>query len=148
MNAAWDGRDFASIERDDITALMDEVEASSGTREANSVLQTFSSLANWHAKRTRHYRSPIVKGMWRGKKVKRDRILSDDEMRAVWKQAEANGIYDALVRLALLTAQRQDKLASMKWSDVEYGVWTIATEEGEKGNAGVLVLPEAAVRII
>ena len=30
MIAAWDGRDFASIERDDITALMDEVEARRG----------------------------------------------------------------------------------------------------------------------
>jgi integrase len=90
----------------------------------------------------------MVKGMRRGSSTKRDRILNDDELRAVWKQAEANGTFGALVRLALLTAQRQDKLASMKWSDVKDGVWTIATEEREKGNAGVLVLPDAAVAII
>jgi integrase len=66
----------------------------------------------------------------------------------VWKQAESNGTYGALIRLALLTAQRQDKLASMKWADVSDGVWTIATQEREKGNAGTLVLPQEAVAII
>ena len=137
-----------SIERDDVTKLLDEIEENHGTRSANYALQVFSSMANWHATRSRHYRSPLVKGMRRGKATKRDRILNDDELRAVWKQAETNGTFGALVRLALLTAQRQDKLASMKWSDVKDGVWTIATEEREKGNAGELVLPDAAVAII
>ena len=86
--------------------------------------------------------------MRRGTPTKRDRILNDDELRAVWTVAETNGTYGALVRLALLTAQRQDKLASMKWEDVKDGVWTIATEDREKGNAGVLVLPEQAVAIL
>ena len=63
----------------------------------------------------------------------------------MWTQAEANGTFGALIRLALLTGQRQDKLASMKWSDVKDGVWTIDTEEREKGNAGELVLPDEAV---
>jgi integrase len=148
MSEAWDGRDFASIERDDVTKLLDEIEENHGTRSANYALQVFSSMANWHATRSRHYRSPLVKGMRRGSPTKRDRILNDDELRAVWKVAESNGTFGALVRLALLTAQRQDKLASMKWSDVKDGVWTIATEEREKGNAGVLVLPAEASAII
>jgi integrase len=148
MNAEWSERDFTSIERDDITRLMDAVEVNSGTREANHLMQTFSSIANWYATRSRHYRSPIVKGMWRGKRVKRDRILTDDELRAVWQQAEANGVYGALIRMALLTAQRQGKLATVKWSDLDGSVWTIATEEGEKGNAGVLILEGAAMAII
>lgn len=55
----------------------------------------------------------------------------------------------APVRLALLTAQRADKVASMKWSEISpAGEWRIATEEREKGNAGLLVLPVAALAII
>jgi integrase len=148
MAEAWEGRDLASIERDDITKLLDVLEQKHGTRAANYALQTFRALANWHQSRTRHYRSPIVPKMWRGERVKRDRILTDQELRAVWKQAEANGVYGALIRLALLTAQRQAKLASMKWSDIEDGVWTIATAPREKGNAGKLALPREALDII
>ena len=36
----------------------------------------------------------------------------------------------------------------MKWSDIKDGVWTIATEKREKGNAGALRLPPVAVEII
>jgi integrase len=147
MTEAWQGRDFASIERDDVTALMDQIEKR-GKRQANLALQVFSALANWQAKRSRHYRSPLVKGMRRGEPTKRKRILNDDELRALWAQAEANGVYGALIRFALLTAQRQDKLATMRWSDLDGNVWTIATEAGEKGNAGLLDLPEAAAAII
>ena len=85
MTEAWGERDFAIIERDDVTKLLDEIEENHGTRSANYTLQVFSSMANWHATRSRHYRSPLVKGMRRGKPTKRDRILNDDELRAVWK---------------------------------------------------------------
>ena len=128
--------------------LLDDIELENGPRQATYCLQVFSSLANWYAARDDNYRSPLVKGMRRGSPTKRDRTLNDDELRAVWTVAETNGTFGALVRLALLTAQRQDKLASMKWEDVKDGVWTIATEDREKGNAGVLVLPEAAVAIL
>jgi integrase len=37
----------------------------------------------------------------------------------------------------------------MRWEDISTdGVWTIATEEREKGNAGKLVLPRLAIEII
>ena len=74
------------------------------------------------------------------KETERKRILSDDEIRAVWNAA--TGSYGRLVRFLLLTAQRREKVASMQWSDLAGNVWTIRTEEREKGNAGELVLPE------
>ena len=53
------------------------------------------------------------------------------------------------MRLLLLTAQRRDKVATMKCSDISPdGTWTIATERGEKGNAGSLKLPQVALDII
>ena len=83
------------------------------------------------------------------KNRKRARILDDDEIRAVWAVADANGTFGAIVRLALLTAQRREKIAALRWEDVTVdGVWNIPTEEREKGNGGALVLPEAALAII
>jgi hypothetical protein len=43
------------------------------------------------------------------------------------------------------SAQRR---VTLKWDDIADGVWTIATEQREKGNAGVLKLPPVAVAII
>ena len=105
---------------------------------------------NWFATRHDDFVPPIVKGMRRTntKERARARILNDDEIRAIWKAAESNGVYGAFIRLALLTGQRRAKLASMKWSDVENGVWNIATEKREKGTGGTLALPKLALDII
>jgi integrase len=149
MLQEWTGRQFASIGRGDVTRLLDKIEAKHGRRQANYCLAIFSSMANWYAAREDDYRSPVVKGMQRGTPAKRDRILNDDELRAVWKVAESNGTHGAIIRLLLLTGQRREKVASMRWEDISIdGTWTIPTEAREKGNAGSLVLPALALDII
>ena len=98
-----------------------------------------------------NYNSPVVRGMRRTnpKEQSRHRILSDDEIRKVWKATDPATSFGGIVRMLLLTGQRLDKVASMRWEDVSAdGVWTIRTEEREKGNAGVLELPELAMEII
>jgi integrase len=108
-------------------------------------------IMNWYASRHDDYVPPIVRGMRRTspKERARSRILDDHEIRLIWKQAKANGTFGACIRLLLLTAQRRDKVASMKWADVSLdGTWTIAVEAREKGTAGELVLPKIALDII
>ena len=146
----WGDRDFTSIKRSDITKLLDHIEDNNGARQADAVLAIVRSIANWHAKRVDDYVSPVVRGTRRvdPKARTRARILSDDELRSVWKQAEADGTFGAIVRLLLLTGQRREKVATMKRADVVDGVWTIATAEREKGNAGTLALPPQAIEII
>ncbi len=142
-------RDFETIKRSDVTKLLDMVEDGSGSRQADIVLATLSSIMRWHASRSDDYVPPIVRGMRRddGHAQKRARILDDDEIRAVWTAAE--GTFGAFVKLALLTGQRRQKIASMKWGDVTIdGTRNIPTEDREIGNGGSLVLPEMAVDII
>ena len=147
----WRSRDFETITRSDVTALLDRVEDASGPVAADKVLTHLSSLFNWQTARHDNYSSPIVRGMRRSntKERARKRILSDDELRAVWMAAEANGSFGAFVRLLLLTGQRKDKVNKLRWDDITAdGAWNIPTEAREKGNAGELVLPQVALDII
>ncbi len=147
----WEDREFESIRKSDVAALLDMVEDSSGPRQADYVLAIVRGLMRWYASRRDEYLVPIGPMMGRvdPKNRKRARILDDDEIRAVWAVADANGAFGAILRLALLTAQRRQKIAALRWEDVTVdGVWNIPTEEREKGNAGVLVLPDAALAII
>ena len=67
----------------------------------------------------------------------------------MWQAASENGTFGAFLRVLLLTAQRRDKVASMKWTDVSVdGVWNIPAEAREKGTANELPLPEVALDII
>ena len=108
-------------------------------------------ICNWYATRNDDYASPIVRGMRRSnpKERERDRILNDDEIRAVWAEAERGGTFGAFVRVLLLTAQRRDTVASMRWADVAVdGTWSIPSEDRAKGTGGELVLPEIAREIV
>jgi integrase len=77
----------------------------------------------------------------------RDRVLTDDEIRLVWSKCE--GTLGDIVKLLLLTAQRRDKVVSMKWDDLSDGVWSVSSDsKRSKGNGGDLVLPKMALDII
>ena len=147
----WGGRDFTSIKRTDVAKLLDTVEDEAGARSADYVLSLISGIASWYAKRDGEYVSPLIRGMYRHsiKDHARTRILSDDEIRAIWLACALGHIYGDLLKLALLTGQRQDKVASMKWDDISIdGTWHVPNGTREKGAGGVMVLPSVALDII
>jgi integrase len=151
ISSEFRAREFTAIRRSDVAALLDEIEDDHSARQADAVLAIVRGVMNWYATRHDDYVPPLVKGMRRTdpKQRSRARTLDDDEIRAVWKTAEANGTYGALLRLLLLTAQRHSKVLTMKWADISPdGVWDIATAAREKGNAGTLVLPPVVRAII
>ena len=147
----WRDRIFVEIKRADITALLDSIEDTHGPAMADAILTTLRSIAGWVQRRHDDYIPPFVRGMRRVPKEVHDRsrMLTDDEIRRVWEAAGEMGPFGAFVKLLLLTAQRRDKVASLRWDDVDAkGVWTIRTEEREKGNPGRLQLPKLALDII
>ena len=147
---AWQGRNFASIRRGDVAKLLDSIEDKSGPVAADYTLAIARMIFNWYATRHDDYASPIVKGMNRTnpKERARDRTLNDDELGQVWRVAESNGMFGAFIRLALLTGQRREKLLAMRWEDIKDGEWCIPSAKREKGTAGCLALPKAALDII
>ena len=67
----------------------------------------------------------------------------------MWRAATANGTFGAMARGGAPDPQRREKVATIRWSDISLdGEWTIPVEAREKGNAGRLTLPEAAISII
>jgi integrase len=148
---AWEHRPFLAIRRSDVARLLDAIQDENGARQADMILAIVRGIMNFHASRADDYTVPISRAMRRTDPTERARArtLNDDELRAVWKAAEDDGPFGAFVRLLLLTAQRRDKVAAMRWSDIaDDGRWTIPAEAREKGNAGELQLPPAALKII
>jgi integrase len=67
----------------------------------------------------------------------RDRVLSDDEIRSLWKALDdeeraGRHLIAAFFRIRLLTAQRGREVLRMRWSDISQepggSVWTIPSE--------------------
>jgi integrase len=144
----WGNRDFTSLRRSDIAALLDHVEDHHGARQADYVLAIVRQIANWYSTRHDDYLSPFTRGMRRAAPNKRERILDDSEIRAAWKAAEGAGAFGAIVRLLLLTGQRRDSVTSMRLADLDGDVWHMPVEERAKGVGGDLKLPLVALDII
>jgi integrase len=57
----------------------------------------------------------------------RERVLTDDELRSIWNATNGQGPYSAIVRLLMLTGQRREEVAGMRWGelDADLTTWTI-----------------------
>jgi integrase len=117
-------RQIGDIKRLEVVRLLDRIEDESGKRAADTTLTIMSRLFNWHAIRDEDFRSPLVRGMRRigSGEGERDRILSDDELRAVWRAAEAYPApLGAYIRFLLLTGVRRNEAARMTWAELSDG---------------------------
>jgi integrase len=111
-------RPIDSIKRSNIVRLLEHIER--GPHRALAVLAITSKLFDWPASRDNDFLSPIRRGMTRVKPqdYARDRVLSDDEIRAVWRAAEAlSGALPAANRYTALEAaeMRRGELAGGDW---------------------------------
>jgi integrase len=120
--------DIAAIKRSDIVRMLDKIEDNSGPVMATRLLAYIGRIFNWHASRSDDFRSPIVRGMARvnAKERARDRVLNDDELRAVWRAAEATkGLFGRLVQFILLTGCRRSEATGMARSELKGADWTL-----------------------
>ena len=114
-------RPINSIKRSELVRLLDHVEDNHGPVASQHTLVAIRRLFNWHAARDDDFLSPIVPGMGRISIADRarDRILNDDELRAVWAAASVIGRpYGSLVQFILLTATRIAEAANMNKSEL------------------------------
>jgi integrase len=142
-------RPIKEIRRGEIVALLDDIQAGTGPRTANIVLMLLRRVMTWHAVRDETFVNPIVKGMDRQEAGARDRVLSDDEIRALWNAtADQNDPFNRLVRFALLTATRRDEAGTMRWQEVREGVWSIPASRYKTNVEMVVPLSDAAQAVL
>jgi integrase len=139
------------IRRSDVVRLLDRVAKENGPRQADSVLAFTRKIMNWHARRSDDFRSPIVRGMAKTKpsQRRRQRVLTDDELRAIWRAAETQpSAFGRLVQFLLLTASRRNEAARMRRAEFTGSEWVIPQERYKTGLELLLPLSPAAVRIL
>ncbi|MBR0852150.1 tyrosine-type recombinase/integrase [Bradyrhizobium diazoefficiens] len=144
-------RAFADIKRSEVVALRSDIADNHGPRMADTVFGIVRGVMRWFEAEgdDDDYVCPIkARKQKAAPKSRRKRILTPEEIKLVWKAAGQLGPYGSLVKLLLLTAQRRDKVVTMRWADIEEDVWTIPSEEREKGNAGKLRLPPLAMAVL
>jgi integrase len=142
-------RPVADIKRSEITELLDNIELESGPVAADRSLALIRRILNWHATRADNFAPPVIKGMARTstKERARSRILTDNEIRAIWNSKQS-GAFPALVRFLLLTGARRAEAACMRWEEIDGGNWVLPANRNKTKKELTRPLSAAAIAVI
>jgi integrase len=137
---------ISSIRKSDIVRLTDKIAAENGPHQAVNTRKLLSTIFAWHSSRSDDFTAPIMKGIAKHKKVARERILTDDELRSIWS-ATADGVFGSFVRFLLLTGCRRQEAAQLPWSEIVDGIWTLPKARNKTGAVLARPLSKAALAI-
>jgi integrase len=144
----------AEIRRRDIIAMVEDLASAGHAATARKVYSIASKIFNWALARGIIESSPCAAvkiTTLAGAPAVRQRILSDAEVRALWKASDDLG-YAAgpFIQMLFLTGQRLREVAEMSWSelDMERLIWTIPPERMKGGAAHEVPLPAAAFELL
>ena len=82
---------------------------------------------------------------------KRDRVLTDDEVKEIWLAAMGTAApYGPIIKLLLLTGQRREEVGGMAWGEIsdDQATWLIPAERSKNGTASVVPLSPDAQTVI
>lgn len=148
----WKGRRIDAIDKRDVLEIVDD-SAKRGPHAANSVVTVLSSFFGWCMSRDIVKMTPMLGVKKPTVEVSRERTLSDNELKTIWKgcdNAKVNPAYAALVRLLILTGCRRTEVAEMRWSELDLAnrAWIIPGERTKNAQEHRVYLTDSMLAII
>jgi len=124
------GKRINEIKRADVVKACDTIQKSAPIG-VNRALAHLKHLMSWSVERGLIDASPIAGMKPRAKEKPRERVLTDDELGALWEVCGDEGYpFGDCLKLLILSGQRRAEVAEMRWSelDIENRLWTLPSE--------------------
>ncbi|MFO1036308.1 MAG: site-specific integrase [Geminicoccaceae bacterium] len=148
---AYGPRPIAELTRGDLVRLLDEMADRGVEQGRNRLLAHTHRFLAWCEERGLVESNVAARIRKPAREVARDRVLDDDELRAVWLGAGAIGWpFGPLVRTMIATAQREGEVAALRWSgvDLDGKVWILPREATKADRRHEVPLSDLAVDVI
>jgi integrase len=116
----------------DITARNIAIAKTKGRATATNSLRAFSAFLAWAMRQGLIDRNPCL-GVERFEVATRARVLSADEIKAVWDATTEPGDYSVIVRLLLLTGCRAEEIGGLMWDEVHFDRLELPAERIKTG---------------
>jgi integrase len=137
------------ISRRNVAAELVSISNERGPYAANRARTTLSTFFTWAMKEGLVEYNPVIGTNKQAIENRRERVLSDAELVAIWRACGDND-YGRIVRLLILTAVRRDEAGGMARSEVDLQArkWIIPSERTKNKRAHDLPLSEAAMTVL
>lgn len=139
------------IKRQDVTKVLDGIIANGTPTRANRALSAIKKLMNWCVMRGTIETSPVALLRPPTREIQRDRVLTDDEIRAIWQQSETECYpFGPFLKLLMMTGQRRAEVSDMRWSELnlDEGIWELPASRVKNARLHIVPLPSQAVTIL
>jgi integrase len=140
-----------AVTRAEVTGLIDEIAVSAPTM-ARAVHAQLSAFYTWAMPRLERLPANPCRDAGRPPKSKaRDRVLTDDELRALWLVSDGEASpWGPALKLLMLTGARRDEVFSADRSefDLEAREWTIPAERAKNGQTHIIPLSSATIDVV
>jgi integrase len=110
-------RPMALITQSEIADLLDRAAIDSGDATANRLRANLAAMFTWAMQRGKVEKNVVMLTEKR-KEQSRDRVLSNDELAAIWNVCP-EGDFGNIVRLLMLTGQRRSEIGGLRWSEID-----------------------------
>ncbi|MCJ2101023.1 tyrosine-type recombinase/integrase [Methylobacterium sp. E-046] len=140
---------LADIRRAQVAALLGEIAERSGPFASNRARAALSAFFAWAVGEGLVELNPVVGSNKHASETARDRVLTEGELVAVWRAADGDA-FGPIVRLLLLTGQRREEVAAMRWPelDLQAALWRLPGERTKNGRPHDVPLSVAALKIL
>jgi integrase len=140
-------RPAARITRKEAVDALDKLAEAGKTAMAGRVMAYARAAFRWAQKRGKVAANPFADLPVSGGATERDRVLTDAELGEVWAAADGMAYpFGPFVKLAILTLQRREEVAGMRWSEIatDLSQWTIPGARMKNGKPHDVHLSEPA----
>jgi len=133
---------LAKVDRRAIAALLTQIGTSAGHTTSNRVRTSMGAFFSWAIRQGLTDTNPALNTN-RYDEKSRSRVLSDNEVRAIWNAAPMNSQYGVVLKLLLLTGQRRSEIGDLKWSEIDFAKGVIMLPANRVKNGEPHTIPMA-----
>ncbi len=150
---AWQNRPIATITKQDVVVVIDSFSQRGARGAANRSLSYLRKFFNWCAEHDLIETPPTDRLRMPHRESSRERVLTEQELVDVLAAIQAEpGVFGPVFELVLLTGQRTNEVASMKWSLIEElenigPVWNMERDDTKNSHPHLVPLAPRAVNI-
>lgn len=145
LKPALGAKPIPHVSRADLQSILDKIPTSKKAMK-RAVFAYASVLFGWAAGRGDVERNPLVDMAKPPAPVARDRVLDDSELVEIWTAAGSMpSIWAAFYRIAILTGQRREEVAALRWAELNRGTmeWVIPANRAKNGLAHIVPLSDS-----
>ena len=139
---------LAAVSQRNVASLLNDIARDSGDVTANRVRGSLATLLAWAmGEGIRLPEGNVVAYTNKREEKSRDRVLSDPELKQIWN-ACLDDQYGAVIRLLMLTGQRFNEIAALRWDEVHDEQIVLPGERTKNGRTHIVPLSEPAKAIL